>query len=236
MHLARHALAVFVTVSAIQVQAADLLTNGGFETGDFTGWTANTKTGSNGDLSVQSLMTGPHSGLSNAGPSAGQFFALSDQTNPGTYALTQAFTVASGTTSVIFKFDLFANNYANSTIVDPIGLDHTGPANQHVRVDLLTGTADAFDTGAGVLGNFYLGADAGSNPNPWTSYSFDLTSLAGAGGTYQIRFAEVDNQNFFNMGVDNVSINVAAVPEPGTYALMLAGLAGVGFVARARRR
>ena len=87
-----------------------------------------------------------------------------------------------------------------------------------------------------MLGNFYLGADAGSNPNPWTSYSFDLTSLAGAGGTYQIRFAEVDNQGFFNMGVDNVSINVAAVPEPGTYALMLAGLAGVGFVARARRR
>jgi hypothetical protein len=35
---------------------------------------------------------------------------------------------------------------------------------------------------------------------------------------------------------DNVSIEVMRpVPEPGTYALMLAGLAGVGFLARRRR-
>jgi hypothetical protein len=33
--------------------------------------------------------------------------------------------------------------------------------------------------------------------------------------------------------VDNVS--VAAVPEPETYALMLAGLGALGFVARRRR-
>ena len=236
MHFARHALAAFVTLSAFQAQAADLLTNGGFETGDFTGWTATLRPSSSGNITVESGTTGPLSGLSNAGPSAGRFFALSDQSGPGTYALTQAFTVAAGTTSVTFNFDLFANNYAGSTIVDPIGLDHRGPPNQHVRVDLLTGAAGAFDTGAGVISNFYLGADAGANPNPWTSYSFDLTALATPGGTYQIRFAEVDNQLFFNMGVDKVSINAAAIPEPGTYALMLAGLAGVGFVARARRR
>jgi len=35
--------------------------------------------------------------------------------------------------------------------------------------------------------------------------------------------------------VDNFTVNVSAVPEPGTYAMLMAGLATVGFVARRRR-
>src|SRR5262249_38702021 len=55
--------------------------------------------------------------------------------------------------------------------------------------------------------------DTGANPNPWTSYSIDLGTLAP--GVYQIRFAETDNVNFFNLGIDNVQVerNVT-VPGP----------------------
>lgn len=231
MNVNKLALAAVLASSAFHAQATELITNGGFETSDFTAWGVTVLPGSNGNLTVESGTAGPLSSIANAGPSTGTFFALSDQTGPGTYALTQGFSVVMGTTSVTLKFDLFANNSTGSTIVDPIGLDHTGAANQHARVDLLAGAAGALDTGGGVIANFYLGADAGSNPNPWTSYTIDLTGLAVAGGTYQIRFAEVDNQGFFNMGVDNVSI--AAVPEPQTYLMLIAGL---GLVAGAARR
>jgi hypothetical protein len=234
MKFEKLALAAVLAGAACQAQATELITNGGFETGDFTAWGVTVLPSSNGNLTVESGSAGPLSALVNAGPSAGSFFALTDQSGPGTYVLTQGFSVAPGTTAVTLKFDLFANNYAGSTIVDPIGLDHTGPANQHVRVDLLTGAASAVDTGGGVIANFYLGADAGSNPNPWTSYTIDLTGLAPVGGSYQIRFAEVDNQGFFNMGVDNVSI--AAVPEPQAYLMMIAGLGLLAGAAGASRR
>jgi len=40
----------------------------------------------------------------------------------------------------------------------------------------------------------------------------------------------------WNVGVDNLSFNVNAIPEPSTYALMIAGLGLVGFVAHRRRK
>jgi len=118
---------------------------------------------------------------------------------------------------------MFANSYGGK-FVNPIGLDFTDGANQHARVDILTAGSSPFDTGAGVLLNLYLGTDAGANPHAYTNYAFDITSTVGAGGTFQLRFAEVDNQSFFNLGVDDVSITTApsAVPEPS--ALLPIGL------------
>ncbi|MCV2354664.1 PEP-CTERM sorting domain-containing protein [Paucibacter sp. B2R-40] len=39
----------------------------------------------------------------------------------------------------------------------------------------------------------------------------------------------------YNVGIDNISFTAAAVPEPATVALLLAGLAAVGAATRARR-
>jgi PEP-CTERM motif len=106
-------------------------------------------------------------------------------------------------------------------------------------VDLLTAGATPFDTSAGVVANFYLGADSGPNPHPFTSYLFDITNFVGSGGTFQIRFAEVDNQLFFHQGVDNVSIQQSeVVPEPSTILLLGTGLAAAGALraTRARKR
>ena len=55
---------------------------------------------------------------------------------------------------------------------------------------------------------------AASNPNSYTNYSFNILPYIRQGGTYAVRFAEVDTEGFLNLGVDDVSVNVDQVPGP----------------------
>jgi len=207
--------------------AGQLIVNGGFETGTLSGWTVASQSGSfpgSNFFALSGTIT-PQSGSSTVGPASGSFYAVSDGNGPGTHALLQTFTVPGPASSVVLSFSLFANSYGGN-FVNPIGLDFTDGANQHARVDILSSGASTFTTTTGLLQNFYLGTDAGPNPHAYTNYSFNITPLVGAGGAFQIRFAEVDNQNVFNLGVDNVSINSIAatgVPEPSSLALVALG-------------
>jgi PEP-CTERM motif len=224
----RFGWALLLWVLCASANATSLLVNGGFETGTFAGWTLASQAGSfpGSGFYVLPATTLPQSGQSTVGPASGLFYAVSDGAGSGAHALIQVFTVAGPASSVVLSFSLFVNSYGGN-IVNPIGLDFTDGANQHARVDILAAGASAFDTGAGVLQSFYLGTDAGANPHAYTNYTFDITSLVGAGGTFQLRFAEVDNQLFLNMGVDNAHIEAQlgnAVPEPSSILLSALGL------------
>lgn len=68
------------------------------------------------------------------------------------------------------------------------------------------------------------------NGNVWAN--FNTTFIAGPGSVTSLAFLAVGTSDGLGGSLDNVS--VTAVPEPETYALLLGGLALVGFSARRR--
>jgi hypothetical protein len=89
---------------------------------------------------------------------------------------------------------------------------------------------DSFDLVAVLFGTT-LGMYSLAKDADWTHYSLDFTPLFS--GTRYVRFASWGDDNQ-GMLLDNVSVTTA-VPEPETYAIMLAGLGIVGLMARRRR-
>jgi len=205
------------------IAAAAPIVNGDFETGTFAGWTVSAQPGSGGDFFLLA--------------SGGNSYAQTDMEGPGAYALIQSFTVPAGVPQVVLTFQMFANDWSGSGgIVNPAGIDYEAEPNQHVRVDILTAGASPFDTSLGVLSNLYLGVDGPEPPYPFSDYSFDITPVVSGGGTFQLRFAGVDNQEVLNLGVDNVDIAFTPIPEPTTLALFGLGLAGLVAWRRKRRK
>jgi hypothetical protein len=181
---------------------ANLLANGGFETGDLTGWTMVDAPLSAGIFEVVDMAS---VGVTLAGPSEGTYYAVTDQGDPSTTALLQGFTVPVGDDDVRLSFDMFVFDENNGPI-DAGVLDHTGETNQHARVDILTAMAGTFDTGGGVVRNLYLDVDGTTPILPYISYSFDLSGDVAVGQTYWLRFAFSVTEAPIYMGIDDVSI------------------------------
>ena len=128
---------------------------------------------------------------------------------------------------------MFVNDWDGGPYINAAGLNYTASPNEHAGRHPV-GCAGPFDTGRG-LGEFVPRRRCTSwVMHVYTNYSFNIAPVVGGGGTFQLRFAEVDNQGNFNQGVDNVSI-LTTVPEPSTLALLgIGAFAVIGYVWRRR--
>ncbi|WP_332852369.1 PEP-CTERM sorting domain-containing protein [Duganella sp. S19_KUP01_CR8] len=66
----------------------------------------------------------------------------------------------------------------------------------------------------------------------WTHVT--LSGLVATSAATELKFGARNDPSFLRL--DNVSVTVSAVPEPETYAMLMAGLGLVGFAARRRQR
>ncbi len=219
-----------------RASAVELLSNGDFETGSLSGWTT-VSFQDQGDFFIDTpgtttqLMFRPTA----PNPAGGSFYAVSDHRFDDAIGLLQTFTV-SGSGPLTLSFDMFVNSYSlpdafgdNGRGLDPTRIGVS--LNQYARVDILSATASDFSTNpTDVVQNLYLGVDPGTNPNAYTHYDFDLTSLLNDGESYKLRFAMVSNSFTLNLGLDNVSLFSGTMGDTQIVPLPPAALAGLVLI------
>jgi hypothetical protein len=231
-------LAYPFTLAITPAHAQQLITNGGFESA-FTGWTRQDQLGSDGTFVIQTGTTSPVNGFIVPAPPQGTNAAMTDAQAGGSHVLFQDFTVPAGTLSGTASFSLFINS--GDTFRTPNTLDWATPTlNQRARVDIITTSADPFSlVAADVLQNLFQTAPTDPLTSGYTNFVIDISPLLAArqGQTLRLRFAEVDNVSFLNLGVDQVSIVAsplaAAAPEPSSLSLTL--VAGYALLRKAQR-
>lgn len=176
-----------------------LVTNGGFETGDFTGWTVDNA--GVGDFFVLSDSTGHGLADTILGPPESTYAAVTIQSGPGSHILYQDLALPTHS-----KIRLQATVYICSlaSFADNGNLDHSGLANQQFRVDIVDPAANVRDVGAGVLLAVWRTMPGDPRESGYVLLDVDLTAFAGQ--TVRLRFAEVDNQVQLHAAVDAVSV------------------------------
>ncbi len=238
--------AVVVLAAALSITStAQAVSNGGFEANggagfsDFTGWVTADEPGSSGSFFVQTGTGTPLFGNLVPNPPEGEFAAMTDSGGAGSHVLYQDFTVLSVTGTAGISFQVCINNLANDFFT-PDSLDYTVDPNQQARVDLMLAGSDPFSVDPGdVLQILYQTNSGDPLTSGYNLVSADITSVLKShiGERLRLRFAEVDNQQTLNFGVDDVALNGASVvPEP-TAAIELTAIvlaAGSGLLSRRR--
>ena len=161
--------------------------NGGFETGDFTGWTLTNNIGPNGVDSGS-----PHSGTYEA------FFGQA--TADGLVSLSQDVATTPGA-SYTFSFWVMAE----------AGSEFSGAPDEFKASFGGTVLLDLVNVAA----------------FPYTEYTYTVTASSPSS---EVRFDVANDASFFDL--DDVSLSAIAVPEPGSFILLVIGVPGIVMLVR----
>lgn len=217
------AVALAILLASTPLSAAPI-TNGSFETGNFTGWTLIPAPGGFG--TVAGSFTSGFPPFSSFVPTHGSFLAYLGGGQQGVYTtLGQIFDATAGD---VLSFDVFFK------------AEDADPANDDAFVNL-------FDSGNNLVANLFTSniVDVGDfGTTGWVSVSYTFTSS----GTFLLLFG-VRNEGIgvgtSVLGIDNVRQSSSPpppppagdlIPEPGTLWLLGCTLLGVVALARNRRR
>jgi hypothetical protein len=209
------AVAVAMTMSAGAAQAVvtDIAQNGGFETGDFTGWT----------LFPGSL--GP-AGQNVVSPGNGSTYAA-NLTEPAAAA------------NIIKQANLLPGAWTEGQQIDvQFDIRGTALAGGVFFAEAFSELSGGGTSKAEILGGGPLFPNA--DPNVWTTYNFSFTAGPDTSGGITLQFNAACGaatgcvSDYF---LDNVSImaDVSAIPVPAAIWLFGSGLVGLVGVARRKK-
>jgi len=210
-------LSASVVVASTGIASANLLTNGGFETGSFSGWTYSGTAGDNNPAVVI-----PYN--SNGGYPTGAY-GEPIPPNPGGFG-------SAGSYAAYFVSD-FATETLSQTIALGVGLYSIG-FSAYLPQNGFNNQFDAIFSGS-VIGTTLLATNVAANtPMQW--YDFVTTVEITQAGNYTTAFTFATNgAPAKDVVIDQVFVVAGAVPEPSTWAMMILGFLGVGFMAYRRR-
>jgi hypothetical protein len=213
--LARWVLLAALALAALAPSAAPAATivNGGFESGDFSGWETRRATSSGKWYAYQGTKPPiPHErgAVSVQPPPQGQYAAITDQANPDSLLLVQDLRLEPGSK---YKLSLLAyyDSYAalafpspDTLSVDEIAL---GPeANQQFRIDLMRPEAPPASVDPGdVLLNLFRTRPGGARKMAPTRFVGNLAPFAGQ--TVRLRIAVAATEEVLSAGIDAVELS-----------------------------
>ncbi len=199
-HVSASALCAALSMMSANAMALELTTNGGFETGDFTGWSQ--------------FPSGGVQTVTNVNPFAGTFAGEINNSVPAQNSLIKQANLGVG---LVTSGQTVNISFAARGAFSPGSISFA---------EFFSEIAGGGVSRSVILGNAPLNMN--SNPDVWTTFNFSTVTGPDVSGGVTLQLGATNGANAVNSAhvwYDNVSVSI--VPEPVSAAMI--GLAGLAF-------